>query len=179
MAQKTETAVLGGGCFWCTEAIFSSLKGVASVMPGFAGGTAEQPTYETVCSGTTGHAEVVKIEFDPAQISFHDLLEVFFALHDPQTRNRQGADVGEQYRSIILSADAAQQRAARAYLRELTESKAFDRPIVTQVVALTKFYPAEGYHRNYYANNADQPYCEVVISPKLAKLREKFAGRLK
>ncbi len=179
MTTSTQTAVFGGGCFWCTEAIFASLKGVSSVMPGYAGGTTDHPTYEAVCSGATGHAEVIQITFDPAQISFRDLLEVFFALHDPTTPNRQGHDVGEQYRSIILYADDEQQRVAQTVIQELTGSNVFDRPIVTQVVPLTNFYEAENYHQNYYANNSDKPYCEVVISPKLAKLREKFSARLK
>ncbi len=179
MTTSTQTAVFGGGCFWCTEAIFVSLKGVISVMSGYAGGTADRPTYETVCSGATGHAEVIQIVFDPAQISFRDLLEVFFVLHDPTTRDRQGHDVGEQYRSIILYTDDEQQRVAQAYIQELTQAKAFDHPIVTQVVPLTKFYAAEDYHQDYFAKNADKPYCAVVISPKLAKLREKFSTLLK
>lgn len=179
MSRTTQIAVFGGGCFWCTEAIFASLRGVISVMPGYAGGETPNPTYEQVCSGTTGHAEVIKIDFDPQQISFGELLEIFFALHDPTTRNRQGADVGEQYRSVILYSDEEQQRVAQAYLEELASAKAFDRPIVTQVVPLTKFYTAEDYHRNYYAANQDAPYCQVVISPKLAKLREKFSRQLK
>lgn len=179
MPSSSEIAVFGGGCFWCTEAIFSSLKGVSSVIPGYAGGGTPNPTYEQVCGGNTGHAEVIKIVFTPTQISFRDLLEVFFTLHDPTTRNRQGHDVGEQYRSIILTTTAEQERVALAYRKELAEAKTFDRPIVTQVEMLTTFYPAEDYHKNYYAKNADQPYCSVVISPKLAKLREQFAAKLK
>lgn len=179
MPSSSEIAVFGGGCFWCTEAIFTSLKGVSSVIPGYAGGGTPNPTYEQVCGGSTGHAEVIKIVFTPTQISFRDLLEVFFTLHDPTTRNRQGHDVGEQYRSIILTTTAEQERVAQAYRKELAEAKTFDRPIVTQVEMLTTFYPAEDYHKNYYAKNADQPYCSVVISPKLAKLREQFAAKLK
>lgn len=177
--MKTETAIFGGGCFWCTEAIFKELKGVMSVMPGYAGGTTPNPTYESVCGGKTGHAEVIKIEFDPTVISFESLLSVFFATHDPTTMNRQGNDVGTQYRSVVLYANDEQKQQAEAYIKELNESHADGQPIVTQVQPLTEFYEAEEYHRNYYENNKDQPYCQVVINPKLKKAQEKFKELLK
>jgi peptide-methionine (S)-S-oxide reductase len=165
-------ATFGSGCFWCTEAIFSSLKGVTSVMPGYAGGHIEKPTYEQVCSGTTGHAEVARIEFDPAIISYEQLVEVFFGSHNPTTLNRQGNDVGEQYRSVIFFHDDAQKQVAEEVMTKLTADKTFDAPIVTSIEPLKNFYPAEDYHRNYFANNPDQPYCQAVISPKLAKFRQ-------
>jgi len=176
---KTEIAVFGGGCFWCTEAVFERLDGVTSVLPGFAGGNVPNPTYPQVCTGRTGHAEVTRIEFDPARISYRDLLEVFFSTHDPTTLNRQGADVGTEYRSIILYASDQQKRAAEGFIAELTEAKVFDDPIVTEVKLLEAFYPAEDYHREYYRNNAYAPYCQFVIRPKLAKLHQKFSERLK
>jgi len=179
MHKKSEFAVFGGGCFWCTEAIFASLKGVSAVTPGYAGGTTDKPTYEDVCSGTTGHAEVVRIEFGPAVISFRDLLEVFFALHDPTTLNRQGNDVGEQYRSLVLYTSEEQQRQAQEYLKQLAAEKTFPRPMVTELEPFSKFYAAEDYHKNYYATNSDTPYCQLVISPKLAKLRQKFSSLVK
>lgn len=176
---KMEIAVFGGGCFWCTEAVFELLDGVTSVMPGFTGGNVPHPTYAQVCTGRTGHAEVARIEFDPARIDYSELLEVFFATHDPTTLNRQGADVGTEYRSIILYASDAQKRAAEGFIGELTEAGVFDHPIVTEVKLLEAFYPAEDYHREYYRNNAYAPYCQFVIRPKLAKLHQKFAERLK
>jgi peptide-methionine (S)-S-oxide reductase len=179
MNQKTETAVFGSGCFWCTEAVFSELKGVTSAIPGYAGGTAPKPSYMQVCSGTTGHAEVIKIEYDPKVISFDDLLEVFFHVHDPTTLNRQGNDTGEQYRSIVLYRNRGQKEAAEKYISKLTASGEFDHPIVTQVRPLTEFYEAEDYHQRYYAGNASQPYCQVVITPKMAKFRAKFRDSLK
>lgn len=163
----TETAIFGGGCFWCTEAIFQNLKGVVSVKPGYAGGQMPNPSYEDVSTGETGHAEVIKIEFDPEQISYHDLLEVFFATHDPTTRDRQGGDVGSQYRSIIFYTLQSQKQEAEKFIHP---------PMVTEVVPFDKFYDAEEYHRNYYRKNQDKPYCQVIINPKLKKLREKFAG---
>lgn len=174
-----ETAIFGGGCFWCTEAVFQSLRGVESVTPGYAGGTMDNPSYEQVAAGRTGHAEVIKIEFDPNQISFPDLLEVFFATHDPTTPGRQGADVGEQYRSTIFFADQKQREQAEKFIRELTTAGTFDGPIITQIKPFEKFFEAKDYHRNYYLNNPDKPYCQVVINPKLAKLREKFKSLLK
>ena len=179
MSQKNEIAVFGGGCFWCTEAIFANLKGVTSVTSGYAGGHAENPTYDAVCSGTTGHAEVNKIECDGAFISYGTLLEVFFTLHDPTTMNQQGSDVGAQYRSVILFASKEQQHQAGSYMAELTADKVYSRPIVTELVSLANFFPAEEYYQGYYAKNASQPYCRLVISPKLAKLREKFGSKLK
>lgn len=171
-------AVFGGGCFWCTEAVFRMLKGVRSVMPGYAGGTMKNPTYEDVCSGKTGHAEVIKIEFDPALISYETLLTVFFATHDPSTPNRQGADVGPQYRSVILYADPEQQRTAEQFITKLNSSATDGAPITTEVKPLGDFYPAENYHQNYYAKNPTASYCEVVINPKLEKVKEKFAALL-
>ena len=178
MVSKTETAVFGGGCFWCTEAVFQSLRGVISVMPGYAGGTVPDPSYEAVCTGKTGHAEVIKIEFDPGQISFNDLLTVFFATHDPTTLNRQGNDVGTQYRSIILYTGEAQRQAAEAFIKKLASSDPGGKPVVTEIKPLEKFYEAEDYHRNYFKNNRAQPYCEVIIEPKVQKLEKEFAALL-
>jgi peptide-methionine (S)-S-oxide reductase len=179
MTQKNETAVFGGGCFWCTEAVFDELNGVISVMPGYAGGSMKDPTYDDVCGGRTGHAEVIRIEFDPAPISYRDLLMAFFATHDPTTLNRQGNDVGTQYRSIILYADDEQKKQAEAFIKELNNSLAFGKPVVTEVKPLGEFYEAEDYHRKYYANNSYQPYCQIVITPKLHKLHKQFAALLK
>jgi methionine-S-sulfoxide reductase len=164
-----EIAVFGGGCFWCTEALFQMVRGVISVMPGYAGGTTPNPTYEQVCSGTTGHAEVIRIEFDPKQVSYEQLLTLFFATHDPTTLNRQGHDVGSQYRSIILTTTAEQLNKARQMVKP---------PKVTQVEPLTLFYPAEIYHRNYFTNNATKPYCAAVILPKTIKMRKEFPSFL-
>lgn len=174
MNGKSEIAVFGGGCFWCTEAVFERLKGVISVVPGFAGGHVPNPSYPQVCTGRTGHAEVSRIEFDPTQISYRDLLEVFFSTHDPTTLNRQGADVGTEYRSIILYASDAQRRAAERIIAELTEAKAFSSAIVTEVKPLEAFYEAEDYHHQYFQNNPYAPYCQVVIAPKLAKFHKRF-----
>lgn len=171
------TATFGGGCFWCTEAIFESLKGVHKVVSGYAGGQTENPTYKQVCSGTTGHAEVVQITFDPAIISFRDLVTIHLLSHDPTTLNRQGADEGTQYRSVIFFHDDNQKITARKVIEDLKGD--FRQPIVTEVAAFTRFYPAESYHQDYFRNNPDQPYCEVVISPKLKKFREKFSGKLR
>lgn len=165
-----ESAVFGGGCFWCIQAIFSRLKGVDKVTSGYAGGKTANPTYEQVCSGRTGHAEVVKIDFDPATITYHNLLEVFYKAHDPTTINRQGADVGTQYRSVILYSGDDQKSAAEKYIAQLTEDKAFSQPIVTEVKALEVFYPAEDYHQDYYQLHPEKGYCQAVIAPKLAKL---------
>ncbi len=178
--EKLETATLGGGCFWCLEAAFEELAGVDAVVSGYAGGTAEAPSYEAVCRGGTGHAEVVRISFDPELIAYAELLEVFFAIHDPTTRNRQGADVGSQYRSIILTHDDEQARIARAAIAALDDSGVHGRrPAVTEVEALAVFYPAEAYHQDYYRRNTAEGYCTVVISPKMKKFRERFAERLK
>lgn len=169
---STELATFGGGCFWCTEAIFERLDGVKSVTSGYAGGTALKPTYHEVCTGTTGHAEVIQIEFDPAKLSYDRLLEVFWLAHDPTTLNRQGADTGTQYRSIILYHNEAQQTAAK---KSMIRAQAnFEQPIVTQIVPFTKLYPAEKYHQDYYRNNPDQSYCQVIISPKLKKLQKEL-----
>ena len=175
----TETAIFGGGCFWCTEAVFKMLRGVVSVAPGYAGGKTENPTYMQVLGGDTGHAEVIRIEYDPALISYRDLMTVFFASHDPTTLNRQGADVGTQYRSIILTTNEDQEREAKKFVAELNASHKDGAPIVTEIVPLTKFYEAENYHKDYYANNPGNRYCEVVINPKLAKVQKEFAELLK
>jgi peptide-methionine (S)-S-oxide reductase len=176
---RRETATLGGGCFWCLEAVFDRLEGVESVVSGYAGGQVEDPTYREVCSGTTGHAEVVRITYDPGSIAFADLLDVFFATHDPTTPDRQGNDVGPQYRSIILYETDAQRAMAERVLARLEAEGVFDAPIVTEVEPLETFYEAEPQHHDYYRNNPSQPYCRVVIDPKVATLRRKFAHRLK
>jgi peptide-methionine (S)-S-oxide reductase len=175
--ENMETAVFGAGCFWCVEAVFQNLKGVTSVLPGYAGGHKENPTYEEVSSGATGHAEVAKIEFDPNVINFSDLLNVLFATHDPTTMNRQGNDVGDQYRSAVFYMNDEQKKQAEEFIANA--QKDFDSPIVTQVVPLEKFYPAENYHKDYYKNNPGNPYCQLVIDPKLAKFKKKFAELLK
>jgi len=177
--MKNEIAVFGGGCFWCTEAVYQELKGVKAVMPGYAGGETKNPTYEQVCGGGTGHAEAIRIEFDPTQISYKDLLTVFFATHDPTTLNRQGNDVGTQYRSIILYKDEEQKKDAEAYIKELSESESGGGAIVTEIKPLEIFYEAEDYHRNYFKNNPNQPYCQAIINPKVRKAKEKFARLLK
>ena len=179
--NDTKTAVLGGGCFWCTEAVFKMLKGVSSVLPGYAGGVdnSKAPSYELISGGNTGHAEVIKIEYDPAQVSFEDLLTVFFASHDPTTLNRQGNDIGTQYRSIILYTNVAQKQSAEKFIADLNDSSAQGKPIMTEIVPLVRFFPAESYHVDYYAQNQDAPYCELVINPKLEKVQKKFANLLK
>ena len=176
---KSAVAVFGGGCFWCTEAVFDELRGVKSVVSGYAGGSTKNPTYEEVCGGGTGHAEVIKIDFDPTEIAFKDLLTVFFATHDPTTLNRQGNDVGTQYRSAIFYADDEQKREAGAFIKELNDSKAFGNPVVTTLEPLGEFYEAEDYHQKYYANNPYQPYCQYMIPPKLNKLHKQFSALLK
>ena len=179
MADTIKTAVLGGGCFWCTEAVFSRLKGILRVTPGYAGGNVDKPTYQQVCDGTTGHAEVNKIEFDPSVISYTDLLKVFFHVHDPTTLNRQGNDFGEQYRSIILYNNDEQKDAAERFVRDLNTNGEFKRPVVTEIKPLTAFYEAEDYHQGYYENNSRQPYCRLIITPKLDTFRQKFSKSLK
>jgi peptide-methionine (S)-S-oxide reductase len=176
---KSAVAVFGGGCFWCTEAVFDELRGVKSVVSGYAGGSTKNPTYEEVCGGRTGHAEVIKIEFDPGEIAFKDLLTVFFATHDPTTLNRQGNDVGTQYRSAIFYANEEQKRDAEAFIKELNDSKATGKPVVTTLEPLDEFYEAEDYHQKYYANNPYQPYCQYTIPPKLNKLHKQFTDLLK
>jgi peptide-methionine (S)-S-oxide reductase len=174
-----EIATLGSGCFWCSEAVFSELQGVVEVTPGYSGGRKPNPTYEEVCTDRTGHAEVIQVKFQPDVISYRELLEVFFSTHDPTTLNRQGADVGTQYRSVIFFHDKAQESTAREIVEELTSEKAFQRPIVTQILPLDAFYPAEEYHKNYYGRNPSAGYCQAVISPKLSKFRSHFRARLK
>ena len=174
-----ELATLAGGCFWCLEAVFEQLRGVTKVQSGYAGGHVPNPSYQAVCTGTTGHAEVVQVAFDPATISYRDLLGVFFTLHDPTTLNAQGGDVGTQYRSAIFYHDDEQRRTAEEVVRELEAEHVFDDPIVTEVVPLTAFYPAEEYHREYYRRNPNQSYCRAVIEPKVAKLRSKYLEKLK
>ena len=177
--STTERATVAGGCFWCLEAVFELLEGVASVESGYAGGTVSNPTYEQVCSGRSGHAEAVRIIFDPSRISYRDLLEIFFAFHDPTTRDRQGADVGTQYRSAIFHESPEQKRVAQDLIRELDASRVFDAPIVTEVAPLDSFYRAESYHQGFYRQNPSQPYCRAIIPPKLARLREKYRARMK
>ncbi len=176
---RVETATLAGGCFWCLDGAYRDLRGVISVESGYAGGRIADPKYEQVCAGTTGHAEVVRITYDPDEIPYRVLLEVFFSIHDPTTLNRQGADVGTQYRSAIFYHDEAQQEEAAAIIAELEAESVFADPIVTEVAALDTYYPGEAYHQDYYRNNPGQGYCQVVVAPKLAKFRAKYASRLK
>ena len=175
----TNSVVFGGGCFWCTEAVFKMLNGVTSVMPGYAGGSTPNPTYEAVSSGRTGHAEVTRIEYDSAQVSFKTLITVFFATHDPTTLNRQGSDIGTQYRSIILYTTPAQKEEAEAFIREVEESTKEGNHVVTEVKPLTEFYEAENYHKDYFARNPEAAYCNLIISPKVEKVQKKFAELLK
>lgn len=177
--MKCETILFGGGCFWCTEAVFKMLKGVLSVEPGYAGGSKAKPNYEEVCSGATGHAEVIKIEYDAGVVSLETLLTVFFASHDPITKDRQGNDVGTQYRSIILFQNQEQKDICKKFITDLNNSSQLGAPITTEVKMLDIFYPAEEYHKNYYENNKQQSYCQVIINPKLKKVQEKFAELLK
>lgn len=179
MNKQLETAVFGGGCFWCTEAVFQNLKGVLSVTSGYAGGKLQNPKYEQVSSGLSGHAEVIKIEFDPAIVGYDDLLSVFFTSHDPTTPNQQGADIGTQYRSVIFYSTEEHRKEAEKFIADLENSGTFTAKITTEVRPLEQFYEAEDYHKQYYLNNLDKPYCQVVINPKLAKLREKFSKLLK
>jgi peptide-methionine (S)-S-oxide reductase len=179
MDRQTEVATFGGGCFWCLEAAFEQVKGVERVVSGYSGGTVAGPSYRQVCGGDTGHAEVVQITFDPAVVTFSDLLDVFFGTHDPTTRNRQGADVGTQYRSAIFYHSPRQQEAAERKIAELNAAGIWDAPIVTEVVPFQAFYPAEDYHQGYFRANPAQPYCQAVVGPKVAKFRKQFASRLK
>jgi len=176
--SSLETAVFGGGCFWCLEAVFQRLPGVKSVESGYMGGRVENPTYREVCTGTTGHAEVVRVSFDPGQISYRDLLDVLFAIHDPTTLNRQGNDVGTQYRSVIYYASDEQRRAAEQVVAELTAAHEFSSLIVTAIEPAATFYVAEGYHQNYFDQNSEQPYCRFIIAPKLDKFRKAFTEKL-
>jgi len=179
MEERTETATLAGGCFWCLEAAFERLKGVVRVIPGYTGGEVAHPSYHNVCGGTTGHAEAVQITFDPGAISFRELLEVFFSIHDPTTLNHQGDDVGTQYRSAIFYHSPEQKREAERIIGELTASGVWPQPIVTEVKPLAEFYPAEEYHHQYFRRNPEQGYCQVVIAPKLDKFRQKYAAKLR
>ena len=179
MNTNLQTATLAGGCFWCLEAVFDEVKGVHSVESGYAGGTKENPTSREVCSGTTGHAEVVQVKFDPNVVSYRDLLNVFFAIHDPTTLNRQGADAGTQYRSAIFYHNEDQKKTAEGLIKELNGQKIWDRPIVTEIAPLDKFYMAEDYHQEYFANNPYQPYCQAVVAPKVSKFRKHFLEMLK
>ena len=174
-----EVAILASGCFWCTEAVFQEIKGVMNVEPGYSGGSIRNPTYEQASTGTTGHAEAVQIQFNPSIISFREILEIFFATHDPTSLNRQGADVGHQYRSAIFYHNDEQKATAEGVIEELTKEKVFDSPIVTEVKSFKAFYKAEEYHKDYFKKHPKQPYCRVVISPKIAKLRKKFQDKLK
>lgn len=178
-AGQLETATFGGGCFWCTEAIFRSLKGVETVESGYSGGKTKNPTYREVCTGLTGHAEVIQITFDPTKVSFRELLEVFWETHDPTTLNRQGADVGTQYRSAVFYHSQEQKEIAEKYKAELNRENVFNKPVVTEITAFDKFYKAEDYHQDYFRNNSTQGYCQIVIVPKLEKFRKLFKDKLK
>ena len=177
--MRTEVATLAGGCFWCLEAVFDQLAGVEDVVSGYAGGHVPNPTYKHVCTGETGHAEVVQVTFNPDVLSYRDLLKVFFTIHDPTTLNRQGADVGTQYRSAIFTHSEEQERTVEEVIGELSEAGLWDEPVVTEVVPVEAFYPAEEYHQEYYANNPNQPYCRMVVAPKVAKFRKQYLERLK
>jgi peptide-methionine (S)-S-oxide reductase len=177
--KKVELATLGGGCFWCTEAVFTQLKGVMSVDPGYSGGSLENPTYEQVSTGTTGHAEVVQVAFDPSVISYREILEIFFSTHDPTTLNRQGPDVGTQYRSIIFYHNDQQRATAELVVKELAEEKLFDAPIKTRIEPLDRFYKAEEYHKDYFKKHPEQQYCRIIIAPKIAKLQKLYLSKLK
>lgn len=182
MAEETrqlEVITLGGGCFWCTEAVFTSLRGVVKVESGYSGGTVANPSYQQVCTGTTGHAEVVQVTFDPAVISLREVLEVFFTTHDPTTLNRQGGDTGTQYRSVVFYHTPEQKATAEAVIRELTAANLWRNKVVTELTPFSGFYKAEDYHQEYFANNPGQPYCQVVIAPKVAKFREHYREKLR
>jgi peptide-methionine (S)-S-oxide reductase len=177
--QGKEVATLAGGCFWCLEAVYDQLRGVTDVVSGYAGGRVRNPSYQDVCAGTTGHAEVVQVTFDPAEVSFREILQVFFTVHDPTTLNRQGADVGTQYRSAIFYHGPEQKATAEQVIREIDAAKIWPAPIVTEVASLQAFYPAEDYHQEYFARNPSQGYCTFVIAPKVAKFRKQYLSRLK
>jgi peptide-methionine (S)-S-oxide reductase len=179
MESSKQVAVFGGGCFWCTEAVFNELRGVISVMPGYTGGTVPNPTYDAVCSGTTGHAETTRVEYDPSQITYDDLLTVFFASHDPTTLNRQGNDIGTQYRSAIFYTTPEQKAEAKKFIASLIASDPSGKPVVTEVVPLGEFYEAEDYRRQYFKNHPEAGYCQVIIEPKVEKLQKQFANLLK
>jgi len=178
--MNIEKVVFGGGCFWCTEAVFRMIRGVVSVAPGYAGGDVENPTYEDVSSGTTGHAEVIQITYDPSKVSYKDLLTVFFATHNPTTLNQQGNDVGDQYRSVIFYSNPMQEEVARHFIAELSQEDAYaEKPIVTQIEELPAFYEAEEYHKNYYENNSSQPYCQIIIAPKVEQAKQQLLSDMK
>lgn len=177
--KNLETATLAAGCFWCVEAVFDDLRGVEDVVSGYSGGHADNPNYQQVCSGTTGHAEVIQVRFDPSEVSFREILQVFFTVHDPTTMNRQGNDVGTQYRSAIFYHSDEQKRVAEEVIREIADAGIYDDPIVTEIVPFDKFWPAENYHQEYFSNNPNQPYCTAVVAPKVAKFRKNFVDRLK
>jgi peptide-methionine (S)-S-oxide reductase len=177
--EGRELATLGGGCFWCLEAVYDELRGVERVVSGYAGGGVPDPTYEQVCSGATGHAEVVQLTFDSRAVSYRELLEVFFTIHDPTTPNRQGADVGTQYRSAVFYHTPGQAETAREVIREFEEARVWDAPVVTEITPLDKFYPAEDYQQQYFRRNPSQPYCRVVVAPKVSKFRQKFVEKLR
>ena len=179
ITEREELATLAGGCFWCLDAVFRDLRGVESVESGYSGGDVPNPTYYQVCEGTTGHAEVVQIKFDPEQVSYEELLEVFFTIHDPTTLNRQGADVGTQYRSAVFYHTPEQKQAAEQVIARLNAEGIWNKPIVTEVAPLAKFFPAEEYHQNYFEQNPNQPYCAAVVAPKVSKFRKKFIEKLK
>ena len=179
VGKSAEVATFAGGCFWCTEAVFDQLKGVVKVESGYSGGNVPNPSYEDVCTGDTGHAETIQITFDPNVVSYADLLRIFFTTHDPTTLNRQGADVGSQYRSAVFYHSLEQERIAREIVQEFEKSKVWKRSIVTEITPFKAFYKAEDYHQDYYAKNSKQPYCRVVIEPKIAKLREQYREKLK
>lgn len=178
-SSSTEVATLGGGCFWCLEAVYDDLRGVISVESGYAGGHVANPTYRQICSGNTGHAEVVQVTFDPSIVSFRQILEVFFVIHDPTTLNRQGADVGTQYRSVIFTHSPEQDATAREVIQSMSAAKVWPSPIVTEITPLERFYVAEEYHQEYYIRNGGQPYCRLVVAPKVAKFRKHFLDQLK
>lgn len=178
-SEQIELATLGGGCFWCTEAVFGETKGVIKVEPGYSGGQSANPTYEQVSSGTTGHAEVTQITFDTDVISFREILEVFFAVHDPTTLNRQGSDIGTQYRSVVFYHSKEQRATTEELIEEMNNTEVFDTPIVTKIEPFKAFYKAEDYHKDYFKDHPEQPYCKLVIAPKIIKLREHFFGKLK
>lgn len=176
---KVDSLTIGGGCFWCVEAVFQRIDGVVKIVSGYSGGTTKNPSYKEICTGTTGHAEVVKIFFDTVKVSINDILEVFFATHDPTTLNRQGADAGTQYRSVVFYNSEEQKKSIQKFIKLLQEEKVFPDPIITEVSPQVEFYPAEDYHQNYYNENSNQPYCMFVINPKIEKLRNKFGSKLK
>ncbi|MES2088198.1 MAG: peptide-methionine (S)-S-oxide reductase MsrA [Patescibacteria group bacterium] len=175
---KKEVAIFGGGCFWCTEAVFKMLRGVSSVLPGYSGGTTKNPTYDEVSTGRTGHAEVIRLEYDPTLVKYRDLLTVFFGSHDPTTRNRQGNDVGTEYRSVIFYTTPEQKKVAEDFIKEINDSNEHGAPVVTELEPIDVFYEAENYQRDYFANNPGNPYCEVIINPKLEKVQKNFANLL-